>query len=79
MFEFVGKCFLIEGYIDLCGGLCINVLLFVVCVRVVVDYFVILGVDGKWLEVWGYGVSVLLFGYVKSDLVNCWVEVELIF
>lgn len=76
--ELAGKRFLIEGHTDLRGGPRINVPLSAARARAVADYLVILGVDGKRLEVRGYGASVPLSGHAKSDPVNRRVEAELI-
>jgi outer membrane protein OmpA-like peptidoglycan-associated protein len=76
--ELTGKRFLIEGHTDLRGGPRINVPLSAARAKAVADYLVILGVDGKRLEVRGYGASVPLSGRAKSDPVNRRVEAELI-
>lgn len=76
--ELTGKRFLIEGHTDLRGGAQINVPLSAARAKAVADYLVILGVDGKRLEVRGYGASVPLSGHAKSDPVNRRVEAELI-
>jgi outer membrane protein OmpA-like peptidoglycan-associated protein len=78
MSELAGKRFLIEGHTDLRGGPRINVPLSAARAKAVADYLVILGVDGKRLEVRGYGASVPLSGRAKSDPVNRRVEAELI-
>lgn len=76
--ELSGKRFLIEGHTDLRGGPAINVPLSAARAKAVADYLVILGVDGKRLEVRGYGASAPLSGHAKSDPVNRRVEAELI-
>lgn len=76
--ELSGKRFLIEGHTDLRGGPGINVPLSAARAKAVADYLVILGVDGKRLEVRGYGASAPLSGHAKSDPINRRVEAELI-
>ena len=76
--ELTGKRFLIEGHTELRGGPRINVPLSAARAKAVADYLVILGVDGKRLEVRGYGASAPLSGRAKSDPVNRRVEAELI-
>ncbi len=76
--ELSGKRFLIEGHTDLRGGPAINVPLSAARAKAVADYLVILGVDGKRLEVRGYGASAPMSGHAKSDPVNRRVEAELI-
>jgi outer membrane protein OmpA-like peptidoglycan-associated protein len=76
--ELTGKRFLIEGHTDVRGGPGINVPLSAARAKAVADYLVMLGVDGKRLEVRGYGASAPLSGHAKSDPVNRRVEAELI-
>jgi outer membrane protein OmpA-like peptidoglycan-associated protein len=76
--ELTGKRFLIEGHTDLRGGSRINVPLSAARAKAVADYLVILGVEGKRLEVRGYGASAPLPGRAKTDPVNRRVEAELI-